>query len=453
MKNLRTNSIFVLLALAFAFVSCSSDDDNGMPMAEEALQGFGEVQMAVDGVADFIDGPIGDLTEDLGTLTEADFTASMVDSSVRNMASSAVQTYNMDPSDENAIASAEATSALVIANRVAIAENFQQILAEDFPSDSDLTAFINSVEEGINMPENLDAVEMSAYQIIVDVQTNGAVVEFLLNAANNRFELGLDVPAYNAPSVSDMTNTTDLLNTATMSVQAVADLAVPSVEAIQAIVDELLMENAEALATYEELRGAIDGVADFINGPIGDLTEDIGELVADGTFMRVEVDQEARTNAMNAIEAYNENPTPENAIAASNANEALVVANRVAIIGDFQQILGEDFPSEQALNDLVESVEASFTKPSDLTDVEDAAFDVVVAVQVNGNAVEALLNIANETYELGLDVPSYMGPDLPSMQDEANLLDTGVSSVEAVGNLAVPSVEAIQAIIDDLLAE
>jgi len=42
MKNLRTHSIFVLLALAFAFVSCSSDDDNGMivddpdPMLREA---------------------------------------------------------------------------------------------------------------------------------------------------------------------------------------------------------------------------------------------------------------------------------------------------------------------------------------------------------------------------------------------------------------------------------
>lgn len=453
MKNLRTHSILVLLALAFAFTGCSSDDDNGMVIADNALQGFSEVQMAVDGVADFIDGPIGNLTEDLGILTEANFNASVVSPSVRNMASSAVQTYNMNPSDENAIATAEATSALVIANRVAIAENFHQILAEDFPNDADLTEFINGVEEGINMPENLDAVQMASYQIIVDVQTNGAVVEFLLNAANNRFELGLDVAGYNAPSVSDMTNTTDLLNTATMSVQSVADLAVPSVEAIQAIVDELLMENTETLSTYEELRGAIDGVANFINGPIGDLTEDIGELVAEGTFMRVEVDQEARTNAMNAIEAYNENPTPENAIAASNANEALVIANRVAIIGDFQQILGEDFPTEEDLNNLVESVEASFTKPSDLSDVESAAFDVIIAVQVNGNAVEALLSIANETYELGLDVPSYMGPELPNMQDEANLLDTGVASVQAVGNLAVPSVEAIQAIIDNLLAE
>jgi hypothetical protein len=77
---------------------------------------------------------------------------------------------------------------------------------------------------------------------------------------------------------------------------------------------------------------------------------------------------------------------------------------------------------------------------------------VIVAVQVNGAAVEALLNIANTTYELELEIPMYAAPSLPEMASETNLLVTSIESVSAVGDLAVPSVEAIQAIVDNALA-
>ena len=455
MKKMK-QSIAVLVMLVvgnFGLTSCSSDDDNGMVNAQ-VIEGFLEVRSAIDGVADFIDGPIGNLTVDLGmaTMAEGGFTAAQVDPQTRNMALTAAQTYASNPSNENAIASAEASAELVIANRNAIAENFVQILGDDFPSNQDLGNFIESVQGNISMPENLDPVALSAYNVIVEVQTNGAVVKFLLDAANAKFSLGLDVPEYNAPDVPNTTSAATLINVATASVGAVADLAVPSVTAIQEIVDDLL--EVEALEGYENLRAAIDGVADFINGPIATLTEDLGELtMAEGGFSSVMVDQQARTDAITAVETYNENPNAENAIAASMALEALVVANRVAIIGDFEQILGDDFPSNEDLGALIASVEEGLPIPSGLSDVEEAVYNTILAVHINGNAVEALLGIANNKYELGLTIPSYEGPSLPSEANETNLLETGSESVAAVAALAVPSVQAIQEIVDDLLNE
>ncbi len=454
-KMKRTIYVFAMLvATNFALTSCSSDDDNQVVTNPSLIEGFLEVRTAIDGVADFIDGPIGNLTVDLGTLTMAEggFTAAVVNPQARNSALSAAQAYSANPSDANAIASAEASSALVIANRNAIAANFIQILGDDFPSMQDLGNFIDGVQNGINRPNNLNNVETAAFNLIVDVQTNGAIVEFLLNAANTKFGLELDVPSYNAPAIPSMANATNLINTATASVAAVGALAVPSVVAIQEIVDELLMP--QALEGYENLRAAIDGVADFINGPIGSLTVDLGVLtMAEGGFTAFMVNAQTRAEAVNAVGAYNENPNAMNAIAASMALENLVVANRVAIIGDFEQILGDDFPSNEDLGALIASVEASLPKPSNLSDVESAAFDVLVAVQINGNAVEALLGVANTKFDLGLEIPSYMGPGLPNMSTEENFLATAITSVEAVGALAVPSVEAIQQIVDGLLGD
>ncbi|MBZ9650984.1 hypothetical protein [Psychroflexus montanilacus] len=450
MKYFKKQSMFVLMILALIMTSCDSDDDNNFVAGEQPLQGYEDTRAAVDGVADFIDGPIGNLTEDLGELTmaESGFTRVTVDTQARVAATNAVAAYEMNPTDANAVEAANAIEALVVANRVAIIEDFQQILGEDFPTDSDLGALIASVEERLDKPENLMGTQSEAFDVILAVQINGTAVEALLNIANTRFDLGLDVPAYAAPSLPASLNTQNLLETALNSVTAVGNLAVPSVEAIQAIVDEQL--NREALGGYEDFRVAVDGVADFIDGPIGKLIEDLG-MLTDNDFARVIVDVQVRADAMSAVEAYQADPSSENAITAANEIENLVVANRVAIIEDFQQILGDDFPSDEDLAALIASVEDGFERPSDLSGQESAIFDAIVAVQINGTAVEALLNIANTRYELELDIPMYMAPGLPEMFNEMNLLTTASESVAAVGELAVPSVEAIQAIVDDQL--
>jgi len=451
MKNFKKQSIFTMMILALVIVGCSSDDDNNRIVEEQALEGYENTRAAVDGVADFIDGPIANLTVDLGELTMAEggFDGATVDPQAKVAATNAVEAYELNPTDANAVIAANAIEDLVVANRVAIITDFQQILGNDFPSNADLGALIASVEDRLNKPEGLMDTQSAAFDVITAVQINGVAVEALLNIANTRYELGLDVPTYTAPSIPSSLNTQNLLETALNSVSAVGRLAVPSVEAIQAIVDDLLM--TEVQAGYETNRAAVAGVADFIDGPIGQLTEDLGTLT-DSDFSRVMVDAQVRVDAMSAIEAYEANPSTETAIAAANEIENLVVANRVAIIGDFQQILANDFPSDDDLAALVASVEEGLERPSDLSGAENAVFDVIVAVQVNGAAVEALLNIANTTYELELEIPMYAAPSLPEMASETNLLVTSIESVSAVGDLAVPSVEAIQAIVDNALA-
>ncbi|MBZ9619562.1 hypothetical protein [Psychroflexus lacisalsi] len=451
MKNFKKQSIFTMMILALVIVGCSSDDDNNRIVEEQALEGYENTRAAVDGVADFIDGPIANLTADLGELTMAEggFDGATVDPQAKVAATNAVEAYELNPTDANAVIAANAIEDLVVANRVAIITDFQQILGNDFPSNADLGALIASVEDRLNKPEGLMDTQSAAFDVITAVQINGVAVEALLNIANTRYELGLDVPTYTAPSIPSSLNTQNLLETALNSVSAVGSLAVPSVEAIQAIVDDLLM--TEVQAGYETNRAAVAGVADFIDGPIGQLTEDLG-TITDSDFSRVMVDAQVRVDAMSAIEAYEANPSTETAIAAANEIENLVVANRVAIIGDFQQILANDFPSDDDLAALVASVEEGLERPSDLSGAENAVFDVIVAVQVNGAAVEALLNIANTTYELELEIPMYAAPSLPEMASETNLLVTSIESVSAVGDLAVPSVEAIQAIVDNALA-
>lgn len=439
----------MLFMSALIFTSCSDDDDNNI-INQEVLQGYENTRAAVDGVADFIDGPIGNLTEDLGEVTMANggFSSVTVDSQARIAATNAVQAYEQTPTDENAVMASKAIEDLVVANRVAIVGDFQQILGDDFPSEQDLSALIASVENDLNKPSNLTPTQSAAFDIIIDVQINGAAIEALLNIANTKFELGLDIPSYNSPNLpSSSFSTQNLLETALNSVSAVGNLTIPSVEAIQNIVDELLMQ--EVLQGYEDTRAAVDGVANFIDGPIGDLTEDLGEFTgAQGGFTRVLVDAQVRTDATNAVEAYNANPTMDNAIMAANKIEDLVVANRVAIIGDFQQILGDDFPSDQDLAALITSVEDELGQPSNLSDTESAVFDIIVDVQINGAAIEALLNIANSKFQLGLDIPMYMNPSLPTMINESNLLETALNSVSAVEDLTVPSVQAIQDIVD-----
>lgn len=451
MKNFKKQSIFTMMILALVIVGCSSDDDNNRIVEEQALEGYENTRAAVDGVADFIDGPIANLTVDLGELTMAEggFDGATVDPQAKVAATNAVEAYELNPTDANAVIAANAIEDLVVANRVAIITDFQQILGNDFPSNADLGALIASVEDRLNKPEGLMDTQSAAFDVITAVQINGVAVEALLNIANTRYELGLDVPTYTAPSIPSSLNTQNLLETALNSVSAVGRLAVLSVEAIQAIVDDLLM--TEVQAGYETNRAAVAGVADFIDGPIGQLTEDLGTLT-DSDFSRVMVDAQVRVDAMSAIEAYEANPSTETAITAANEIENLVVANRVAIIGDFQQILANDFPSDDDLAALVASVEEGLERPSDLSGAENAVFDVIVAVQVNGAAVEALLNIANTTYELELEIPMYAAPSLPEMASETNLLVTSIESVSAVGDLAVPSVEAIQAIVDNALA-
>jgi hypothetical protein len=217
----------------------------GFTLSAGQIEGYVAAQEAVDGVAGFIDGNIGDLTLSIGDLLGAAFTAATVDPEARLAAEAAVNGLSGSATEEEAVAAAEAITDLVVANRIAIAENFAQIL--DLPLD-DLLVIAAGIEAdvraGLDMPEGLSAAEQAAFELIVAVQTNGTIVATLLNEANASFELGLEPFVYDAPDLPMDLTLDSLLVTATASVTAVGALAVPAVADLQAFVDQALMDSA-----------------------------------------------------------------------------------------------------------------------------------------------------------------------------------------------------------------
>jgi Ca2+-binding RTX toxin-like protein len=98
-------------------------------------------------------------------------------------------------------------------------------------------------------------------------------------------------------------------------------------------------------------------------------------------------------------------------------------------------------------------VQAGLGMPEGLSAAEQAAFDLVVAVQTNGTIVAALLNEANVSFELGLEPFVYDAPMLPADLTLDSLLGVANDSVVAVGALAVPAVAGLQAFVDQALLD
>jgi hypothetical protein len=166
-----------------------------------------------------------------------------------------VEALDADASDAEQVAAAEAVTELVVANRVAIAEDFAQILP-DLDIDAAAASIAADVEAGLEAPAGLDAGGEAVFDTIVAVQTNGAIVEALLENANATYELGLDVPGYMAPAVPDTADLESLLATASDSVAAVGALAVPATAAIQEIVDGQLAEEQGAMMSGDDAEGS-----------------------------------------------------------------------------------------------------------------------------------------------------------------------------------------------------
>ncbi|MGM0988237.1 MAG: hypothetical protein ACQEXI_14820 [Pseudomonadota bacterium] len=254
-------------AVGIAAAEDSGSSSGGDGMAPDAVRaGFTDLQQAVDGVADFIDGDLGALTTDIGELQGERFTPAMVDPQVRAETQAAVEALDADASDAEQVAAAEAVTELVVANRVAIAEDFAQILP-DLDIDAAAASIAADVEAGLEAPAGLDAGGEAVFDTIVAVQTNGAIVEALLENANATYELGLDVPGYMAPAVPDTADLESLLATASDSVAAVGALAVPATAAIQEIVDGQLAEPAQS-ASFD-----LTDTNDSVNADLGDMTE------------------------------------------------------------------------------------------------------------------------------------------------------------------------------------
>jgi hypothetical protein len=211
------------------------------------IQGFQAAQGAVDGVASFIEANIGDLTVSIGSLLEAEFTAATVDPAARMAAMDAVAGLSLSSTEAEAVAAAEAVTGLVVANRIAIAENFAQILNIPRQDLLTLAAGIEAdVSAGLGIPEGLLPAEQASFALIVAVQTNGAIVAALLNEANVTFDLGLPPFSYDAPPLPEMLTLDSLLATASASVAAVGALAVPAVANLQAIVDLALLDSGQS---------------------------------------------------------------------------------------------------------------------------------------------------------------------------------------------------------------
>ncbi len=254
-------------AAGIAAAEDSGSSSGGADMAPDAVSaGFTDLQQAVDGVADFIDADLGALTTDIGELQGEQFTPAMVDPQVRAETLAAVEALDADASDAEQAAAAEAVTELVVANRVAIAEDFAQLLP-DLDIDAAAASIAADVEAGLAAPAGLDAAGEAVFDTIVAVQTNGAIVEALLENANATYELGLDVPGYMAPAVPDTTDLESLLATASDSVAAVGDLAVPATAAIQEIVDGQLAELAQS-ASFD-----LTDTNASVNADLGDMTE------------------------------------------------------------------------------------------------------------------------------------------------------------------------------------
>src|SRR5690554_624791 len=140
--------------------SARPTDDGDMNDAGPDVTGYVGLQQAIDGVADFIDADIGEVTVAIGQLLGEDFSAAMVSAESRDAAMEAVQGLSAASDEAALVAAAEAITDLVVANRIAIAENFAQLLPEVDIAEA-AAAIAADVEAGLAMREGLNAAEQA----------------------------------------------------------------------------------------------------------------------------------------------------------------------------------------------------------------------------------------------------------------------------------------------------
>lgn len=188
---------------------------------------------------------------------------------------------------------------------------------------------------------------------------------------------------------------------------------------------------------------AVDAVASFIDDQIALLARVINPAGPGAS-----VDAAERAEALAALVNLAPGANSRVTISALNEVEDVVVANRIAIARNFEQIFSV-LPTPITLAEILDvaaqiqaQVDIDLARPG-LDAVSEAALDLVQAVQTNGRIVEALLNLANDQFGLGLTIGTYNGPAVPANPTLDQLLALAPTSVAAVSALAVPSVAAI----------
>lgn len=411
-------------------------------VADDAqVEGVMTVGNNVDAVADFIDSQITRLASTINPEAQI----ATVDAEARAAARMAFEGLMTGARTADTVEALGLIEDVVVANRVAIANNFWQIfqvletpitLAAIFEVAGEIAA---QVQMDLDRPA-FDSNTEAALSVVQAVQTNGRIVEALVNLANEQFGLGLDVGMFMGPEVPANPTFDELLAIAAQSVAAVAQLAVPSVIAVFDAVFMLDADQAEGVATVFE---SVDGVADFINAEITRLASTINPEAEVATVNRLE-----RAEALVAISNLQIGASTAATVAALGEIEDVVIANRVAIALNFEQIFAVlDTPITLAMilevaEFIEQQVDASLAR-SLFDSNSEAALSLVKAVQTNGLIVETLVNIANEQFGLGLEVGSFMGPEVPMSPTFSELLDIANQSVAAVGALAVPAVAAV----------
>lgn len=209
---------------------------------------------------------------------------------------------------------------------------------------------------------------------------------------------------------------------------------------------DLQTPQAEAFVSTQ---ASVAGVADFINQSIGGLTVAIGEA-SNLAFVPAVVDPAARSTAATLAASLSAGSSENQVVAAADAIRALVLANRAAIAADFVQIL-PDLDVAAAATSIAAEVSANLMMPNDLDATEAAAFSILREVQTNGEIVAALLNAANQAYNLGLPAQVYQAPALPQTLTLDSILQVANMSVAAVSALAAPAVAEISSIIANQL--
>lgn len=201
------------------------------------------------------------------------------------------------------------------------------------------------------------------------------------------------------------------------------------------------MLNSAQLNGVISLRSAVDGISNFINNELAALT-----TATNTTATPAVVDNVARVSAQNAVAGLTSGASAVDTILAADAIERLVLANRDAIARDFAQILGMQVSDilNTAAN-IGTAVAAGLPRPTTLSAVENAIFDIIVAAQTNGEIFETLLGLTRLQFP-NLNLPllgTYAGPTVPTNATLADLIAAAQASVAAVSALAGPAVAKV----------